>query len=135
MADCWLDAAARYGVRPLELAAIACVESGLRPDAVHANGPRTAPDVGLMQINASHLAHLAAYGVRAEHLRQPCVSIMLGAWVLARAKAAHGDTWQAIGAYNAGCSRLKGAACQSARARYAWQVWTAMRRLEASGRC
>jgi hypothetical protein len=37
--------------------------------------------------------------------------------------ARHGANWDAVGAYNAACTRLQPTDCAAARSRYAWQVY------------
>lgn len=138
-ATCWAQAAARYGISALELAAHACVESEMRPDAIHVNAGTTgaaSEDLGLMQINSAHLTRLARYGITREILlRDACTNLMVGAQILAESKSRYGDSWNATGAYNAGCATLHGAACVAARARYAWRVYHAMNRLRAGQGC
>lgn len=123
-ATCYEQAAADNGLQPELLRAIAAVESGHNPAAInrsHAHRTGTV-DVGLMQINTGWLPALRPYGIQLEHLYDPCVNARVGAWILARDMTRLGNTWEAVGAYNAACTQLKGNDCQAARARYAWRV-------------
>jgi soluble lytic murein transglycosylase-like protein len=116
---CFSQAGRYYQLPPTLLLAIARTESHLNPAAVNVNrnGSR---DVGLMQINSRWFPALQAIGIRPERLYEPCVSIWVGAWLLANAVATHGYGWDAIGAYNAG-DRQTAAAAQR-RAAYALRV-------------
>lgn len=121
-----------YGVSPRLLRAVAQVESSMRPEAV--NGRHSAQtnsrDIGLMQINTRWLRinPIKSLGYTEAHLYDACTSVKLGAWVLANNFTRYGPSWEAVGAYNAACTRLKGDACIRARNGYAWKVYRAMGR-------
>lgn len=122
---CWDEAAQRYHINPGLLYAIAKCESGLRPGVVNgAHRARTGTyDVGLMQINSSNLRGLKPYGITEPQLYDACTNIQVGAWILADKIQKHGFSWEAVGAYNAACTELKGKACDAARSQYAWCVY------------
>ncbi len=120
-ATCWEQAARRHQVNPYLLVAIAEVESGLRPGAIGRN-TNGSIDIGLMQINSLWLPELQRHGIAPRDLLDPCVSVHVGAWVLAQKMRLHGNTWTAVGAYNAGSAVL--------RERYARKVIEALARRE-----
>ncbi|MFY9327948.1 MAG: lytic transglycosylase domain-containing protein [Georgfuchsia sp.] len=122
---CWDEAAQRYAVSADLLYAIARVESNLNPQAVNRSHlQRTGSyDIGLMQINSSHLSALSHHGIKESNLYEPCTNIQVGAWLLSELFARRGATWDTVGAYNAACSQLKDEACAKARAQYAWRVY------------
>jgi soluble lytic murein transglycosylase-like protein len=97
---CWNEAAQRYGVNPQLLYAIAKTESGLNPHALNHN-PDGSYDIGLMQINSRWLPTLRKYGIGEARLFEPCTNIHVGAWILAQNIRRLGNTWNAVGAYNA----------------------------------
>ena len=103
LASCFDTAGQRYGISPVLLRAIASVESGLDPHALHVNANGTT-DIGLMQINSWWLPRLTQYGIEAEDLREPCINVAVGAWILAGNVRQFGYGWRAVGAYNAGTS-------------------------------
>jgi soluble lytic murein transglycosylase-like protein len=96
---CWAETGNKYGINPYLLYAIAKTESGLNPSAVNRNR-NGSYDVGLMQINSSWFPTLLKYGITEKQLYDPCVSIEVGAWILAQNMRHHGNSWNAVGAYN-----------------------------------
>ncbi len=82
---CWSDAERLYGVSSHLLYAVARAESDLQPGAVNrTHRDRTGTyDIGLMQINSSHLPKLASLGISESDLLEPCTNIKVGAWLLA----------------------------------------------------
>lgn len=121
---CFDAAGAATGTSPALLRAIAKAESGLNPRAVndrHFSTTKTM-DIGLMQINTSWLPALQRYGITTSSLYDPCTNVTVGAWILSDLIQRLGDNWDAVGAYNASCTRLGAAECRAARSRYAWRV-------------
>ena len=97
---CWDDVGRKYGISPYLLYAIARTESGLNPNAFNRNRNGTY-DVGLMQINSSWLPVLARYGITEQGLYEPCVNVDVAGWILAQNIRRLGNSWTAVGAYNA----------------------------------
>lgn len=103
---CWEEVAAWYGVNVHLLYAIAKTESNFNPHAMNRN-KNGSYDIGMMQINSSWLPTLRKHGVTEEQLKDPCVSLQVGAWILAQNIARMGLTWEAVGAYNARSPHLR----------------------------
>ena len=122
-AYCWAEAARRYDIEPELLQAIADVESGFRADAInHANRNGTR-DIGLMQINSIHLPRLLKQGITEERLlSEPCLSVEVGASILAEFIQRFGYNWTAVGSYNVGAG--SGPQREALRRRYAEKIWT-----------
>lgn len=100
-ADCFADAAARYGVSEKLLRAIQVTEN--RPgkaNALSAKNNDGSWDIGLMQINSSWLPTLSKYGIGEKELLDRCINVNVGAWILSSNIASHGHVWKAVGAYN-----------------------------------
>lgn len=123
-ARCYLSSGTKYGISPYLLAGIARVESQDNPRAVSGS-----PAFGLLQIDHSWLTTLERMNISKADLFVPCTNIDVGTWILAHELKKHGNTWEAVGALNAACTRLKGPQCRSQRAWYAWHIYKAMKPL------
>lgn len=117
-ADCWDHAASMFNISPQLLYAIAQQESSLNPAVVGRNRDGST-DLGLMQINSKHLPRLLKLGIDAQQLKDPCLSIIVGASILSDMMKRYGYTWEAVGAYNAGTAP----GSHAKRMHYAEQVW------------
>lgn len=100
-ADCWHYAGGLFNISPKLLYSIALQESSLNPTAVGRN-LNGSEDIGLMQINSQHLPRLEKLGINKAKLKDPCISIIVGASILSDMMVHYGYTWEAVGAYNAG---------------------------------
>jgi len=109
---CFDEAGRNYGVSPALLRGIARVESGMRPDAVNYNSNGSA-DFGLMQVNSFWLKALKT--TSRELLENGCFNVMAGAWILRDCLDRHGETWNAVGCYNA--------SSHDKRVNYSWKVY------------
>ncbi|UOB22760.1 transglycosylase SLT domain-containing protein [Pseudomonas orientalis] len=122
LAYCWDEVARRYDFEPQLLQAIAAVESGYRAEAINAANANGTYDIGLMQINSSHLPRLLKLGITEERLvNEPCLSVEVGASILAEFVQRFGYNWTAVGSYNVGPGA--GAERDALRLRYAEKVW------------
>ena len=136
-AMCFDEAGQMYEVNADLLRGIAQVESSMNPLAMNMeHKERTGSyDIGLMQINSGWLKTLAKFGITEVQMKtDPCLNVKVGAWILKTNMNKMGANWNAVGAYNAACTQLKGEACTNARNTYTSKVWRAMNRPAGSGR-
>jgi soluble lytic murein transglycosylase-like protein len=98
--NCWISVSEKYNIPVYLLMSIAMVESNMNAGAINKN-KNGSVDIGFMQINNTWLPRLRTFGIQEQHLKNPCVSIHVGAWVLASNFHQMGFNWKAIGAYNA----------------------------------
>lgn len=117
--NCWVTAGTKYNVDPWLLYSIAQVESNLDPLAINHN--EKSEDHGLMQVNSWWILKLRTYGIDKKKLYDPCTNIHVGAWILAQSFQAFGNTWESVGAYNAGTAKTKKA--KERRKKYAAKVY------------
>lgn len=116
---CFDLAASRYGVNAKLLEAVAITESSMRP-----NIESPTSDIGLMGINRSWLPKLKKeFGLTEKDVWQPCTNVQIGAWILAHNFRQYGNSWDAVGAYAASCTKLKGYDCLKARNTYSKKIW------------
>ena len=109
---CFDDAGRTYGISPLLLRGIARVESNMNPAAINRNSNGSS-DLGLMQVNSFWLKTLGT--TSKELLDDHCYNVMAGAWILKGCIERHGETWKAVGCYNA--------TSNDKRVNYSWKVY------------
>lgn len=126
LAKCYEEAGMKYGINPQLLRAIAVTESDENPLAVSPPNKDGSRDFSMMQINPFWYPKLAHYGVRKEDLKDPCQSVHAAAWILAQEIERFGNSWRAVGAYNAGPGKGKDAI----RSVYVQKVWKNFNRLD-----
>lgn len=114
-AFCFEEAGAIYRISPQLLWAIAKVESSFNPSAMNRNA-NGSYDYGLMQINSSWQKILGEE--LWAFLGDSCLNVKVGAWILAQCMKRHGQTWEAVGCYNA--------TSPDKRAKYAWKVYSSL---------
>ncbi|SPW31137.1 lytic transglycosylase [Edwardsiella tarda] len=105
-ADCFEQAGQDSHIDPDLLRAIAKVESNHDPLAIGKN-PRQGFGVGIMQIDSQHFRYLERFGIYPELLLDKCINIYTGAYFLKLALNRMGNSWEAVGAYNAGFSKKR----------------------------
>jgi len=111
-AFCFEEAGREYGVDPAVLWSIAKNESNFNPWAVNHNS-NGSYDFGLMQINSSWYNRLGK--ALWQCLADPCTNVKVGAWILSDCIQRYGNTWQAVGCYNA--------STEYKRKKYAWKIY------------
>ncbi|TFF13126.1 invasion protein IagB [Pseudomonas sp. BCA14] len=122
LAYCWEEVAGRYDLEPELLQAIAAVESNYRAGAMNYANRNGTRDIGLMQINSIHLPRLLKRGITEERLlNEPCLSVEVGASILAEFIQRFGYNWTAIGSYNVGVGA--GPRRDALRLQYAQKIW------------
>ena len=129
-ANCWEAAGREFSISPELLYAIAEQESGLNPRAIGYNRDGS-HDIGIMQINSKHLPSLAKRRITEKKLlANSCLSVKVGAGILADFMERYGYSWEAVGAYNAGTASSRGA--QQRRMHYAKKISVRYQRLQRS---
>lgn len=122
LAYCWEETARRYDIEPELLQAIAAVESGHRAEVMNYDNRNGTRDIGLMQINSVHLPRLFKQGITEERLlSEPCLSVEVGASILAGFIQRFGYNWKAVGSYKVGPGA--GPEREALRMRYAEKIW------------
>lgn len=101
LAHCFDLASQRYRVPAPLLRAIAEQESRHQPHASNRN-VNGSVDIGLMQINSQWLPTLRQHGIESQDLWDPCVNVLVGAWILHKNFQRYGYNTQGLGAYNSG---------------------------------
>lgn len=97
----YTQAGNHFGLDPQLLWAIAYKESRHTPHIISKPNKNGSYDIGIMQINSSHLPRLEKqYGISEEDLLNPQINIFVGAEILKMCFDKHSDTQNSITCYN-----------------------------------
>lgn len=97
----YTQAGNHFGLDPQLLWAIAYKETRLNPKLISKPNVNGSYDIGIMQINSSHLPRLKKqYDISEKDLLNPQVNIFIGAEILKMCFDKHGDTQNGITCYN-----------------------------------
>ncbi|CDH02247.1 lytic transglycosylase domain-containing protein [Xenorhabdus bovienii] len=113
---CFISAGQQYGVSPLLIQAIAEGESKYNNRAINLKNSDGTTDATMMQINSwwhDKPVFIKNKLSRQKLMKDPCLSINFGAWVLAGNFSIGGVNWNSVGAYNAGWDKGKATARQN----------------------
>ena len=97
----YVQAGEHFGLDPQLLWAIAYKESRHTPHIISKSNKNGSYDIGIMQINSSHLPRLKKqYGIVQKDLLNPQINIFVGAEILKMCFNKHINTQNAITCYN-----------------------------------
>lgn len=97
----FIEAGKHFKIDARLLWAIAYKESRFNPNAISKANKNGSYDIGIMQINSSHLWWLKRdFNIEKEDLLNPSINIYIGALILKRCFNIHGYTKQGITCYN-----------------------------------
>jgi len=103
---CFDQAGHDYRIDPLLLMSISIKESRLKAAAINGSNRDGTEDVCGMQVNSSHYGKLKNFNITRERLlKDPCICVYTGAWVLAHNFRSYGKNWDSVGIYNTGPSK------------------------------
>lgn len=97
---CFRRAAQIYHLNACLLETVGKQESHLNPNAIHKNLDGSY-DIGIMQLNTRTIRNIHDPRLTREAIFDPCTNIYVGAWILKQSIMRHGQTWSAVGYYNA----------------------------------
>lgn len=97
----YIEAGKHFGIDPQILWAIAYKESRFNPNAISKANKNGSYDIGIMQINSTHLPRLKErYNISQKDLLHPKINIFIGAEILKMCFDKHGITQNGITCYN-----------------------------------
>ena len=107
---CFENAGKDNYIDPLLLMAIGIQESRLRSGAINSASAHKTEDVCEMQINSINFKELQGFNItRSDLLKNPCICVYTGTWVLAKIFRRYGKNWNSVGIYNAGAGKNRAA--------------------------